>query len=377
MKRLYLIILLIFIMLCPSYGYAQQVDSVSNDTVPTTKKSLNIVQRFSRWRDRAQTSGFDSGYVAYPVNYRWQAKIYNDLSIDNCILHMPHVMNAGYCDVYSSTGMRDKISAGLYFRGWGLGFGKSLTKKRPDLNLSLSTYGRKIGFELKLMYNTALQSAMRWVSPDTTTWYGNPLEGGVVGPEHIVLELNTYYIFNNKKFSYNAALSQFTWQSKSAGSVIAGLSFQANYLGYDNTLFANLYYADTMQLLTRNLLFGLGYAYNWVYGKGKWMLHASLMPMLRHSHYRRVTMHPMSSIDIWKEDSREYYYQSLAELERFAYEHVWSISAIARLAFLWNISERWVAGLVGNASGYSDGGSGGLNVIAYNWNVYLHFGFRF
>ena len=83
------------------------------------------------------------------------------------------------------------------------------------------------------------------------------------GPELILLELNTYYVFNNKKFSYASALSQTTWQKKSAGSVIAGASIFASYLGFDHDFFGQIqfptpYYADTLNVLSWNLLVGVG-----------------------------------------------------------------------------------------------------------------------
>lgn len=377
MNRSFLFIALIAMLLCPLLGRAQVGDFTPADSVAKPTKKPNLVQRFSQWRDRAQTRGFDSGYVAYPVNYRWQAQVYNNMSMDNVFLHMPNVMNLGSCDVFSSTGLHGKASAGLYFRGWGLGFGKSFTRDVPDINLSLSTYGRVLGFELQLAANTSLRSAMRWVLPDTSRWYRPQANNDSTGPENILLELNLYYIFNNRKFSYDAALTQFTWQTKSAGSVVGGLSFHASNINYNNTLFAEFYYADTMEFLTHNLLFGLGYAYNWVYGGGKWMIHASVLPRVRYSYYRHMTLHPMGDMGHWSEDTRNYYYQNKAEMEHYARANTLSLSAMVRLAFLWNISERWVTGLVGTASGYGDGGFTGLSIVTFNWNVYLYGGFRF
>lgn len=380
MNRTIRLILLSAMLLCPLSGFSQEVDTLpceaATDTVARKNIFVSTWQWFSRWRERAQASGFNPGFVSYPKEHPWLAKIYSNMSMDNNVLHMPNVMNMGYCDVYSTTGFRSKLSAGLYYRGWGLGFGKNLSN-HSDAEISLTSYGRVVGFELKLSYTASLKSSLRWVSNDGTSWYGNPFEGSVRGPEHFIMELNTYYVFNNKKFSYGAALSQTAWQTKSAGSVIAGLAFQGAILTYDSTLFSRLYFADTMELITSNLLFGVGYAYNWVHGGGKWMIHASVLPMVRHTSARNMDINPIGDIDEWREESRMYYNERMEEARRFSQEHMWSVSAIVRLAFFWNINERWVTGAIFSASGYREGSPKELNLLVYRWQGYLYGGFRF
>ena len=380
MNRITLLILLSTMLLCPIKGFAQNESVPPCDTASDTTVKKNFFvstwQWFSRWRERAQTSGFIPGYVSYPKGRPWLAKLYSDMSMDNCVLHMPSVMDLGYCDAYGTTGFRSKLSAGLYYRGWGLGFGKNLTN-HSDAEIALSSYGRVIGFDIKLSLTYALQSSMRWVSPSGSVWVGNPFEGDLRGPEHFIMELNAYYVFNNKKFSYGAALSQTAWQTQSAGSVIAGVGYQGAIINYDSTLFSKLYYADTMELLTSNFLFGAGYAYNWVHDGGKWMIHASILPMARYTNRRVMDIKPMGNMDEGSEESRTYFNQRMDDARRFSEEHMWSLTAIVRLAFFWNISDRWVTGAIATTSGYREGNPKNLNLLVYRWQAYLYGGFRF
>ena len=177
--------------------------------------------------------------------------------------------------------------------------------------------------------------------------------------------------------SYGAALSQTAWQTQSAGSVIAGVGYQGAIINYDSTLFSALYYADTMELLTSNFLFGAGYAYNWVHDGGKWMIHASILPMARYTNRRVMDIKPMGNMDEWSEESRTYFNQRMDDARRFSEEHMWSVTAIVRLAFFWNISDRWVTGAIATTSGYREGNPKNLNLLVYRWQAYLYGGFRF
>ena len=86
---------------------------------------------------------------------------------------------------------------------------------------------------------------------------------------------------------------------------------------------------------------------------------------------------PMGNMDEWSEESRTYFNQRMDDARRFSEEHMWSVTAIVRLAFFWNISDRWVTGAIATTSGYREGNPKNLNLLVYRWQAYLYGGFRF
>lgn len=380
MKKSIAIILLTATLIVPLHATAQgdslsitqqQIDSSSRRNFFTS-----TWQWFSRWRERAQTSGFDKGYVSYPKGHPWMVKAYSKMSLTYQAMHLPNIVANDYLSIYNTTGLASKAALGIYYRGWGLGFGPSLFNK-SDLYFDLSSYGRVVGFELKLDYHTSLHSRMAWKEADDQKRYRS-----LQGPELIMLELNTYYVFNNKKFSYGSALSQTAWQTRSAGSVIAGFSYLASYTGYDHDFFLQLddispYRADTMHLLSHSLSLGVGYAYNWVWGEGKWMLHASFLPMLRWSHVKDIRISPNGDISQWPETYRNYFIEKTNEIQSNDRHQRWALSGMLRLAFFWNIDNHWVLGAIGSCMDYRDSFRDGLHLSTIDATLRVYLGFRF
>ena len=378
MKKYIVVILLIFTVLCPETGGAQVVDSTSRERKNVFVEAWGW---FSRWRERAQTKGYEPGYVEYPREHPWQAKLIGKMALTTISMHMPFMTDKNsYFDLENTTGLSSKLSAGLYYRGWGLSYGPRLSNK-SDLYLSLSSYGRAFGFDFKLDNFRRLHTSLSWVDNENKDG-GTGRLPGLKGPELILLELNTYYVFNNKKFSYASALSQTTWQKKSAGSVIAGASIFASYLGFDHDFFGQIqfptpYYADTLNVLSWNLLVGVGYAYNKVWEEGRWMLHVSLLPMLRWSYFNSVEIGPNGELSSWPTTERESFTQIRNEIYNYAEQEHFSFSAMARLAGLWNINERWVAGAVCMLSHYWGGAHDGMKLMTFDSLMMIYGGFRF
>lgn len=176
---------------------------------------------------------------------------------------------------------------GVSYLGVGIGFSvdfKKLRGKSKDSELFLKCYTNSFGGDINI-FNVGDFYDTRF---ETDISYKNSLKG---------VNINTYYAFNNKKFSYPAAFSYSKIQKKSAGSVIAGLSFYYDemWLGYDKDFYSEIfsdiydnedYYPvdNTIDNVlsgwtTYYLSLGAGYAYNCVPAKN-FMIHISLMPSL-------------------------------------------------------------------------------------------------
>lgn len=107
-----------------------------------------------------------------------------------------------------------------------------------------------------------------------------------------MLGLNTYWIFNNKRFSYPAAYSQSTNQKRSCGSFMAGMSYSHHNISFDYTLLPEAMQPQIRPSLQFNNLkyddynISFGYGYNWVFTKNC-LFNLSAMPALA---YKRAKL---------------------------------------------------------------------------------------
>ena len=83
------------------------------------------------------------------------------------------------------------------------------------------------------------------------------------------MNLNAYYAFNGRRFSYPAAFSQSYIQRRSAGSFLLAASGMGQQ--------AKLDWNQKMKLKMTNIGMGAGYGYNYVPAQG-WLLHISGLP---------------------------------------------------------------------------------------------------
>ena len=104
-----------------------------------------------------------------------------------------------------------------------------------------------------------------------------------------MIGLNTYWIFNNKRFSYPAAYSQSTNQKRSCGSFMTGFSYSHQNIAFDYTqlppeMFSQMrptLQFDRLKYDDYNLSFG--YGYNWVFAK-HCLFNFSFMPAVSYKH---------------------------------------------------------------------------------------------
>lgn len=134
--------------------------------------------------------------------------------------------------------------------------------KTNSLEFQHHWYGRKFMYDFILQQHKGFYNQKR---NDDKTYNLHP-----------DVKMNMYggtlqYVFNNKKFSYNAAMNQTEKQLKSAGSILAGVSLFYSKVQTDTTVIFEKLTANH-----ENLQFGFsgGYAYTWVINKN-WFLSGS------------------------------------------------------------------------------------------------------
>jgi hypothetical protein len=92
-----------------------------------------------------------------------------------------------------------------------------------------------------------------------------------------VVNLAGYYTFNHRRFSFPAAFNQSYIQRRSAGSWLAGISYQGGIIETTGELKARKPDAPDINIDVGHIGIGGGYGYNWVLGK-RWLLHLSMLP---------------------------------------------------------------------------------------------------
>ena len=160
---------------------------------------------------------------------------------------------------------KSTLSLGVSYLGFSLSAALNPAKlmgKYRDYELNFNSYGRRFGFDV--IYQDA---------HNFTGWHDHEgmerieLTDGLLKVK--TLNVNAFYVFNSRRFSYPAAFSQSYIQRQSAGSFLLAASGQGQH--------ATLDWEQEMQLKMTNLALGAGYGYNYVPGQG-WLLHISALP---------------------------------------------------------------------------------------------------
>ena len=243
--------------------------------VMTTYLSLplsaqNILQRFDSVLTAKYHKGdIDTTYITRPktkwtINARFNlsgAKIESE-GMENG-QHFKSAMTADY---------KSTLSVGVGYLGFSLNMAFNPAKmmgKYKDYELNINSYGKRFGWDF--IYQDA---------HNFTGWHDHEGMERIELPADMLsvktLNLNAYYAFNSRRFSYPAAFSQSYIQRLSAGSFLLAVSGMGQH--------AKLDWDQKMELKMANFGIGAGYGYNYVPARG-WLLHISALPtFLVYSH---------------------------------------------------------------------------------------------
>ena len=201
------------------------------------------------------------------------------------------------------------VSIAATYRGISAGLAlnpRALLGKYKDYELNLNSYGNRMGFDV--VYQRA-KNFTGWIQ------VGDHPEIDV--PHDILtvhtLNLNGYYAFNHRRFSYPAAFTQSYIQRRSAGSFMVGASFQGQQIEtHHNEMLDN----PEGKLQIVNFGLGAGYGYNLVLPH-RWLIHLSTLP----------TLIVFSQNRMWLNDERQtmkYRFPEVIITGRGAVVHSWS-----------------------------------------------------
>lgn len=204
----------------------------------------------------------DTAYIQRPTT-KWTVTA--RMNVSGARMEAIGIDNGQHFKSEMEANRKSTISVGASYLGFTLSAALNPAKlmgKYRDYELNFNSYGRRFGFDV--IYQDA---------HNFTGWHDHEGMERIMLPDGMLkvktLNLNSFYIFNSRRFSYPAAFSQSYIQRRSAGSFLLAASGMAQR--------ASLDWDQEMQLKIVNVGFGAGYGYNYVPNKG-WLLHISALP---------------------------------------------------------------------------------------------------
>lgn len=204
----------------------------------------------------------DTAYVVRPET-KWTVRA--RLNVSGANIETKGTDNGSPFKSEMEADKKTTLSVGVTYLGVSLNVALNPAKlmgKYHDYELNLNCYGRRFGFDV------AYQDAKNFKG-----WYDQKGMGRITLPDGVLsvktLNVNAFYVFNNRRFSYPAAFSQSYIQRRSVGSFFLAASGMGQH--------ATLDWDTELKLKISNIGLGAGYGYNYVPAQG-WLLHLSALP---------------------------------------------------------------------------------------------------
>ena len=212
---------------------------------------------------------YDTNYVVRPQG-RLTLKVRMNQTGNS--IHAKGTVNGLYSKADLSTSHKTTFSLAAVYRGIGVGFAVNPAKWKgiyKDYEFNLNYYSNRLSLDLSYQRSESLAGDIK----------------GDRGEQHLldeelkmkVLNMVGYYAFNHRRFSFPAAFTQSYIQRRSAGSWLAGISYQGGSIETTDKLKERNPNAPDVRIYLGHVGIGGGYGYNWVLGN-KWLLHFSMLP---------------------------------------------------------------------------------------------------
>ena len=211
---------------------------------------------------------YDTNYVVRPEG-RLTLKF--RLNQTGNSIHAKGTVNDIYSKADLHTSHKTTIALAAIYRGLALGLAVNpakLSGSYKDYEFNLNYYSSRLSLDASYQRSTTLAG-------DIERNGLQHLESGDVTMK--ILNLAGYYSFNHRRFSYPAAFTQSYIQRQSAGSWLAGFSYQGGSIETNDELKERNPNAPDTRIYVGHFGIGGGYGYNLVLGH-KWLLHFSTLP---------------------------------------------------------------------------------------------------
>lgn len=291
---------------------------------------------------------YDTAYIGRP-DARWTIKFRGNLS--GADMRTTTVTDGVQNRSRVTADCRGTLSMAVAYRGLGLGVAVNPAKfagKCKDFEYNLNSYSNRYGFDVVFL------SSKTYHGYKATDAERIDIHKGQIS--QYALNLNFYYAFNYRRFSFPAAFSQSYIQKRSAGSWMIGASFDGSKTELND-----------MTIRLNEFAVGAGYAYNLVIAR-HWLCHLSALPtMTIYSHDYTKTRtsadedNAPSATSTIRHDMK-YHFPSAIITGRAAAVYSWR-NKFAGATAVYNYS------VAGNEDH--------LQVRRNKWRVRMFFGFRF
>ena len=282
MKK-YLLMILFSAVMSAANAQFVATDSMETEKPQTSEKKPGLGKRINNKLSKKYfTTKYDTNYVARPKE-KWLLRL-----LGNQTGNYIHAKGTVH-DVYSKYDLHTKTNytMGLEVNYCDVAATFSINPAKiggdyNDYEFNFEYHGQKLSFDINYLRATSLKGGMKLGDIDHLDEEGMRMN---------VVNASAYYIFNNRKFSYPAALFQNYYQLRSAGSWLAGLTVQSGSIKTTDALKERNPLAPEVHLTFANVALGGGYGYNFVFGQcSQWLLHLSALPSLVVYKHNRLTV---------------------------------------------------------------------------------------
>ena len=284
LRRIGFLFLVCYLSWTPAWAQEVVSDSMTERTAvdSTTIQKESFLKRLqSKLTERYYSSKYDSDYVMRPVgNLTLKVR----MNQTGNTFHAKGTVDDVHAKADLSTSHKTTFSVAANYRGLGIGIAINPAKWKgiyDDYEFNLNYYSRRLSLDLSYQRSESLAGDIHDDSGDRS------LESGDLTLK--VLNLVGYYTFNHRRFSYPAAFTQSYIQRRSAGSWLAGISYQGGSIETNDELKNHKPDAPDVKIEIRHLGIGGGYGYNWVPSK-RWLLHISFLPTFVIYKHNKVTI---------------------------------------------------------------------------------------
>ena len=243
---------------------------VSNETLGQSRNQQLKAKVDSVLSSRYYKTPYDTNYVVRPEGTVTLKLRLNQTGND---FHAKGTVNDIYSKADLSTSHKTTISIAASYRGLSAAVALNPAKMSgtyKDYEFNLNYYSSRISLDFSYQRSESLTGDVNREDRGE-----QPMESGDLTLK--VVNFAGYYTFNHRHFSYPAAFNQSYIQRRSAGSWLAGISYQGGIIETRDELKARNPNAPTVSIDVGHVGIGGGYAYNWVLGQ-KWLIHFSLLP---------------------------------------------------------------------------------------------------
>jgi hypothetical protein len=210
---------------------------------------------------RYHHSNIDTAYITRPQT-KWTLRA--RLNVSGASLEVESMAADDPFKSHADADFKSTLSLGVSYLGLSVALALNPAKmmgKYKDYELNLRYYGNRWGFDF------IYQDARNFTGWREYQGVRDDLPAEMLRLK--TLNVNFYYAFNKRRFSYPAAFSQSYIQRRSAGSFLLAASGQGQVVETKGDY--------ESRLNVSNIGIGAGYGYNWVPGRN-WLLHISALP---------------------------------------------------------------------------------------------------